>query len=87
MTSTAADGLPALEARIARDLEITAYPKRDWVAPIAAPDGTAALDCAIVGGGPNDSGSAAYQHVFYRLRYAGTILFSIDITAAEEAAP
>lgn len=51
MISTAADGLPALEARIARDLEITAYPKRDWVAPVAAPDGTAALDCAIVGGG------------------------------------
>lgn len=43
--------LERLEAQIARDLEIVAYPKRDWVSPVAAPDGTTALDCAIVGGG------------------------------------
>jgi len=45
------EGLPALEARIARDLDIVAYPKRDWVAPVLAPDGKVALDCAIVGAG------------------------------------
>lgn len=32
-----------------------------------------------------DSGSATYQHVFYRLVYANTIILAIDITAAESA--
>jgi cation diffusion facilitator CzcD-associated flavoprotein CzcO len=44
-------GLPALERQAARELEILAYPAADWVVPAAAPDGSRALDCAIIGGG------------------------------------
>jgi cation diffusion facilitator CzcD-associated flavoprotein CzcO len=51
METLPSDGLAALEAQAARDLDILAYPTPDWVTPVAAPDGTAALDCAIVGAG------------------------------------
>lgn len=43
--------LPALERQVARELELTAYPAVPWVAPCIAPDGTEALDCAVIGGG------------------------------------
>lgn len=43
--------LAALERQIARELEILAYPTPDWVAPVTAPDGTVALDCAVIGAG------------------------------------
>jgi len=45
------EGLAELRARISEDLEILAYPTPDWVSPRAAPDGSIALDCAIIGGG------------------------------------
>jgi cation diffusion facilitator CzcD-associated flavoprotein CzcO len=51
METLPAGGLAALEAQAARDLEILAYPTPDWVTPVRAPDGTIALDCAIVGAG------------------------------------
>jgi cation diffusion facilitator CzcD-associated flavoprotein CzcO len=44
-------GLAALEARIARDLECLSYPDKTWVGPVKAPDGSDALDCAVIGGG------------------------------------
>lgn len=44
-------GLAALERQVARELDILAYPAVDWVAPRAAPDGSRALDCAIIGAG------------------------------------
>ncbi len=44
-------GLPALEARIAAELEILAYPAADWVVPGRAPGGEVPLDCAIIGAG------------------------------------
>jgi cation diffusion facilitator CzcD-associated flavoprotein CzcO len=44
-------GLRDLGNRIAHDLETLAYPTPDWVAPLTAPDGTTALDCAIIGAG------------------------------------
>jgi cation diffusion facilitator CzcD-associated flavoprotein CzcO len=48
---TASAGLAALEARVRRDLEWLAYPDKSWIEPVRAPDGTAALDCAVIGGG------------------------------------
>jgi cation diffusion facilitator CzcD-associated flavoprotein CzcO len=48
---TAPIGLAALEARIAGEMETLAYPTIDWVVPGSAPDGTAPLDCAIIGAG------------------------------------
>lgn len=44
-------GLPALERQVARELEMLAYPAREWVVPRSAPDGSRALDCAIIGAG------------------------------------
>lgn len=44
-------GLAELEHRVARDLECLSYPDKPWVEPVHAPDGSAALDCAVIGGG------------------------------------
>lgn len=48
---TCPQGLPALECLVARELAQTAFPAAPWVAPLVAPDGAEALDCAIIGGG------------------------------------
>ena len=49
-TPIGAEGLPALRARIDRDLAALAYPDKSWVVDAPGqPAGT--LDCAIVGGG------------------------------------
>jgi len=48
MTQT---GLAALEQRVSRDLEFLSYPDKPWVEPVRTPDGSAALDCAVIGGG------------------------------------
>ncbi len=45
------DGLAALEARLAHDLRCLNHPPAEWVKAKAAPDGTRALDVAIVGAG------------------------------------
>jgi len=44
-------GLAALEERVVRDLECLSYPDKAWLEPVKAPDGGAALDCAVIGGG------------------------------------
>ena len=44
------DGLVALEAQIARDLELTAHPHAEWMVPRLY-DGKPALDVLIVGAG------------------------------------
>jgi cation diffusion facilitator CzcD-associated flavoprotein CzcO len=44
-------GAEALARRVAQDWATVSYPARDWVAPVTAPDGGAALDCAIIGAG------------------------------------
>ncbi len=44
-------GLAALKRQVARELEIMTYPRIDWVHPRTAPDGSAALDCAVIGAG------------------------------------
>lgn len=44
-------GLAALERQVARELDILAYPTPNWVRPVTAPDGSIALDCAVVGAG------------------------------------
>lgn len=44
-------GLAALEDRVHRDLELLAYPDKDWVQPVPGHEEEAPLDCAIVGGG------------------------------------
>ncbi len=43
--------LAALEAQVRRDLERIDHPAMPWLEPRTAPDGTAALDVLIVGGG------------------------------------
>ncbi len=40
-----------LAAQALRELDVLAYPAASWVDPITAPDGTEALDCAIIGAG------------------------------------
>ena len=49
--SNPACGLAALERQVARELDILAYPTASWVAPVTAPDGSPALDCAVIGAG------------------------------------
>ncbi len=51
MTSITPTGLAALEARIARDMDLMAYPAVPWVHPVTAPDGSRPLDCAVIGAG------------------------------------
>ncbi|MBR0669707.1 NAD(P)-binding domain-containing protein [Neoroseomonas soli] len=46
-----APGLLALEARLAESLERLQEPSTDWVPPTTAPDGTVALDVAVLGAG------------------------------------
>ncbi|MET0904732.1 MAG: FAD/NAD(P)-binding protein, partial [Tardiphaga sp.] len=45
------DGLAAHAALVQRDLAKTAHPAMPWLTPVSAPDGSAALDVVIVGGG------------------------------------
>lgn len=52
-------GLPELERRLAHDLQCLGYPDADWVLPRLAPDGSEALDCAIIGAGQSGLALAA----------------------------
>lgn len=52
-------GLSALEERLLHDLECLSYPDREWVLSRLAPDGTEALDCAIIGAGQSGLALAA----------------------------
>ncbi len=45
------DALAALTARVRDDLARIAHPKLAWMEPRIGPDGKAALDVLIVGGG------------------------------------
>ena len=53
----AADGLAALEARVRRDLEMTAHPRMEWLAPRMF-GGAPALDVLIVGAGQSGQATA-----------------------------
>ncbi|GAB4819834.1 hypothetical protein N2152v2_006880 [Parachlorella kessleri] len=44
-------GLDALSEQVQHDLQMLAWPGREWVLPRAAPDGSHVYDVAIVGGG------------------------------------
>ncbi len=57
MTLSGVADLAALEARIAHDLAVTAYPTKPWLRPMAGPDGAHVYDVVIVGAG--QSGLAA----------------------------
>jgi len=50
MTTTDAIGLTALEAQLARDLDLIGHDRPEWVRPRAL-NGTPALDVVIIGGG------------------------------------
>lgn len=51
-------GLAALEARVASDLQRIGHPSMRWLTPRTAPDGSAALDVLIVGGGQSGIATA-----------------------------
>lgn len=57
--SFAGAGLPALEARAKRELDLLSYPGRDWVLPRSAPDGSQALNVLVIGGGQGGVAVAA----------------------------
>ena len=57
MTAGEIPDLAALEARVAHDLAVTAYPTKPWLRPTAGPDGAHVYDVIIVGAG--QSGLAA----------------------------
>ena len=44
-------GLQGLEAQVLRELDLLAYPDKQWVRPLGAMEGREILDCAIIGGG------------------------------------
>lgn len=45
------NGLADLERRVRGDLRCLSYPDKPWSEPVRAPDGSNALDCAVIGGG------------------------------------
>lgn len=45
------DALQALAAQARHEMDLLSYPAAAWVDPVTAPDGTEALDCAIIGAG------------------------------------
>ena len=49
--SPIAPTLAAHEAAVRRDLDALNIPAREWTAPVVAPDGSRALDVAIIGAG------------------------------------
>jgi cation diffusion facilitator CzcD-associated flavoprotein CzcO len=51
------DGLPALEAQVAREIALTAHPRMDWMTP-RLHAGKPALDVLIVGGGQSGLATA-----------------------------
>ncbi|MBU8536783.1 FAD/NAD(P)-binding protein [Falsiroseomonas tokyonensis] len=51
--------LAELERQLAHQMALLAYPAAPWVAPLPAPDGAEALDCAIIGGGMYGLATAA----------------------------
>ena len=52
------DPLATLATRVRDDLDRIAHPRMKWLTPRTAPDGTAALDVLIVGGGQSGLGVA-----------------------------
>lgn len=50
MTSTGAIGLPALEARLAREIDLIGFVRPEWVRP-REHEGERVLDVAVIGGG------------------------------------
>jgi cation diffusion facilitator CzcD-associated flavoprotein CzcO len=54
-----ASGLSALEAAIARDLELLQYPRRSWVPRRTTPAGDPVLDVLVVGAGQGGLATAA----------------------------
>ena len=53
------NGLDALERELARDLELLAYPRRDWLAPRRTREGVPILDVLVVGAGQGGLAAAA----------------------------
>ncbi|MGJ5179333.1 FAD/NAD(P)-binding protein [Bradyrhizobium oligotrophicum] len=52
------DGLAALTAQVRSDLAKIAHPTMPWLTPVTGPDGRAALDVLIVGGGQSGLATA-----------------------------
>ncbi len=82
MSETAGRGLEQLAARVRRDLETLAYPRRDWVAPRRTSAGDAILDVIIVGAGQGGLATA-----FGLTRERVTNLLIVDQNPLDRAGP
>ena len=80
---TAGDaGLIELAARVRRDLERLAYPRRDWLAPRRTSGGDAILDVIVVGAGQGGLAAA-----FALMRERVTNLLVVDQNPLDRAGP
>jgi len=76
------DGLDALEQALQRDLELLAYPRRDWLAPRCTRAGTPILDALVVGAGQGGLATAAAL-----LRERVTNILVVDDHPLDRAGP
>lgn len=82
MTQTDGRGLEQLAARVRRDLEMLAYPRRDWLTPRRTSSGDAILDALIVGAGQSGLATA-----FALMRERVTNLLVVDQNPLDRAGP
>jgi cation diffusion facilitator CzcD-associated flavoprotein CzcO len=75
-------GLDRLAAQVRHDLELTAYPGRDWLAPRRAAGGEPILDVIIVGAGQGGLATA-----FGLMRERVTNLLIVDQNPLDRAGP
>jgi len=76
------EGLARLEAAVRADLDVLAYPSREWIAERRTRAGAPVLDVLIVGGGQSGLGAA-----FGLMRERVTRLLVIDESAPDRCGP
>jgi cation diffusion facilitator CzcD-associated flavoprotein CzcO len=82
MTEVDGHGLDRLAARVRRDLETLAYPRRDWLTARRTSTGDAILDVVIVGAGQGGLATA-----FALMRERVTNLLVVDQNPLDRAGP
>jgi len=79
---TGAGGLDALAERVRRDLELLAYPRRDWLAPRRTAEGAPIRDVIVVGAGQGGLATA-----FALMRERVTNILVVDENPLDRAGP